>query len=186
MNALLLNGAETTVVLYGQFAGSNAVLTDPTKCPNCKVQRSDFTIAADRDQPAQAAIAAVQADPTLNWIWCYDFCMARTATQLIAAGLQGDIKGAGFDCNAENIQLIRRPQGADGLHRGPARLGGLGGRRHRQPPDRRRRARRAVDPVRLYDVNNVDEFTETDVAQGWQGNFDFKSEYKKVWGVDEG
>ena len=112
--------------------------------------------------------------------------MARTATQLIAAGLQGDIKGAGFDCNAENIQLIRDHKVQTVCIADP----------------RDWEAWAAVDtvnrliageepveqsiPVRLYDVNNVDEFTETDVAEGWQGNFDFKSEYKKVWGVDEG
>jgi ribose transport system substrate-binding protein len=185
VNALLLNGAETTVVLYGQFAGSNAVLTDPAKCPNCKVQRSDFTIAAIETQPAQAAIAAVQADPTLNWIWCYDFCMARTATQLIAAGLQGDIKGAGFDCNAENIQLIRDHKVQTVCIADPrdweawAAVDTVNRLMHGEEP-----VEQSI-PVRLYDVNNVDEFTETDVAEGWQGNFDFKSEYKKIWGVDE-
>jgi ribose transport system substrate-binding protein len=186
VNALLLVGAETIVVLYGQFAGTESVLTDPAKCPNCKVQRQDFTIAAIETQPAQAAIAAVQADPTINWIWCYDFCMARTATQMIAAGVQGDIKGAGFDCNAENIQLIRDHKVQVVCIADPRDWEGWAAV---DTMNRLFNGEQPVEqsiPVRLYDVNNVDEFTDADVAGGWQGNFDYKSQYRKIWGIDEG
>src|SRR5205823_14062189 len=101
INALLLNDPEVTVVQFGQFTGTNSKLTDPKACPDCKVTVENFTIATLNTQPAALAAAAVQRDPSINWVWCYDFCMANVSTDLIGSGLQGQIMGAGFDCNAQ-------------------------------------------------------------------------------------
>ena len=93
VDALVLNNPETTVVQYGQFAGTKSKLSDPKTCPDCKVTVEDFTIAQINSQPAQLAAAAVQRDPKINWVWRYDFCMANVATDLIARGLQDHISG---------------------------------------------------------------------------------------------
>ena len=106
LDALLLNDPEFTVVNLGQFNGTKSKLSDPNACPSCKVTVENFTAATLTSQPAALAAAAVQRDPKLNWVWCYDFCMANVATDLIARGLQRDIRGAGFDCNAQNLGLI--------------------------------------------------------------------------------
>src|SRR5262245_15695785 len=52
INALLLNDPEVTVVLYGQFQGTDEKLTDPNACPGCKVTVENFTIATLNTQPA--------------------------------------------------------------------------------------------------------------------------------------
>jgi ribose transport system substrate-binding protein len=108
--------------------------------------------------------------------------MAGVSKQLIASGVQGSINGAGFDCNAENIGLIRDGKVQVVCIADPrdweawAATDNLNRLIQGQP---------AVDqkiPVRLFDKDNVKDFTETDSAQGWQGGFDYKGEYKKLWG----
>jgi ribose transport system substrate-binding protein len=184
VNALLLNGAETVVVLHGQFAGTHQVLTDPELCPGCEVTEERFSLATIDTQTPELAVSGIQADPDLNWVWCYDFCMAQVATRLQADGLADRVLGAGFDCNAQNIQLIQ-----DGVVQVVCiadprnweawatidivnRL--LGGEEPVQQDI----------PVRLFDDQNTDEFTEEDIQEGWQGGFDFRSEYLRIWGVE--
>jgi len=183
VNALLLNNPETTVVNYGQFAGTNGRLTDSATCPNCKVTVQDFTIAMINTQPAALAAAAVQQDPSINWVWCYDFCLANVATDLIARGLQGEINGAGFDCNAQNLQLIRDGQVQRVCIADPrdweawAAVDTANRLIQGEPP---------VDqniPVRLFDQSNVADLTEDDLKNGWQGGLDFRANYVKLWGV---
>ncbi|MBV9634710.1 MAG: sugar ABC transporter substrate-binding protein [Methylobacteriaceae bacterium] len=183
INALLLNDPEVTVVQYGQFAGTQAKLIDKQACPDCKVTVENFTIATLNTQPAALTAAAVQRDPAINWVWCYDFCMANVATDLIARGLQGKIMGAGFDCNAQNLQLIRDGRVQVVCIADPrdweawAAVDTLNRLMNGQP---------AVDqniPVRLFDKSNLDQLTDTDIKNGWQGGTDFRSQYLKIWGV---
>ncbi len=109
--------------------------------------------------------------------------MANVATDLIARGLQGDIRGAGFDCNAQNLQLIRE---------GKVQVVCIADPRDWEAwasvdtANRLMQGQPAVDqkiPVRLFDKTNVDELSATDLKEGWQGGLDFKSYYLKMWGV---
>lgn len=183
VDALLLDNPETTVVEYGQFAGTKSKLTDPKACPDCKVTVEDFTIAQINTQPAQLAAAAVQRDPKINWVWCYDFCLANVSTDLIARGLQGNIMGAGFDCNAQNLQLIKDDKVQRVCIADPrdweawATVDTANRLMQGQPP---------VDqsiPVRLFDKSNLADLTADDLKEGWQGGIDYKSHYLKTWGV---
>jgi ribose transport system substrate-binding protein len=183
VDALLLNNPETTVVQYGQFAGTKSKLTNPKDCPDCKVTVEDFTIAQINSQPAQLAAAAVQRDPKINWVWCYDFCMANVATDLIARGLQDHISGAGFDCNAQNLGLIKDGRVQRVCIADPrdweawATVDTANRLMHGQP---------FVDqkiPVRLFDKSNIADLTPTDLKEGWQGGIDYKAHYEKLWGV---
>jgi ribose transport system substrate-binding protein len=183
VDAFLLNNPETAVVLYGQFAGTNGKLTDPKTCPDCKVTVENFTIATINTQPAQLAAAAVQRDPKINWVWCYDFCLANVSTDLIARGLQGNVMGAGFDCNAQNLQLIRNDQVQRVCIADPRDWEAWAAV---DTANRLMQGQPAVEqfiPVRLYDKTNVDELSPTDLKEGWQGGVDYKSYYLKMWGV---
>lgn len=183
INALLLNDPEVTVVDFGQFTGTKNKLSDPNTCPDCKVTVENFTIATLNTQPAALAAAAVQRDPSINWVWCYDFCMANVATDLIARGLQGNVMGAGFDCNAQNLQLIRDGKVQVVCIADPrdweawASVDTLNRLMNGQPPVEQN------IPVRLFDKSNLDELTETDIKNGWQGGTDFRSQFLKIWGV---
>lgn len=181
VDALLLNNPETTVVQYGQFAGTDGKLTDPKACPDCKVKVEDFTIAQINSQPAQLAAAAVQRDPKINWVWCYDFCLANVANDLIARGLQGNIMGAGFDCNAQNLALIKDDKVQRVCIADPrdweawATVDTANRLMNGQP---------FVDqkiPVRLFDKSNVADLTPRDLKEGWQGGLDYKAHYEKMW-----
>jgi ribose transport system substrate-binding protein len=39
-------------------------------------------------------------------------------------------------------------------------------------------------PVRLFDKSNLADLTAEDLKEGWQGGLDYKSNYKKIWGVN--
>ena len=184
VDAFLLNNPETVVVLHGQFAGTNGKLTDPKACPNCKVTVEDFTIAQINAQPAQLAAAAVQRDPKINWVWCYDFCLANVSTDLIARGLQGDIMGAGFDCNAQNLALIKEDKVQRVCIADPRDWEAWA---TIDTANRLMQGQPFVDqkiPVRLFDKSNLADLTPDDLKEGWQGGIDYKSAYKKMWGVN--
>ncbi|WP_345600398.1 substrate-binding domain-containing protein, partial [Thermocatellispora tengchongensis] len=57
--------------------------------------------------PAAQAVATLQSDPSLNWVSCFDSCLFRVTNSLDRAGLSDKVSGAGFDCNPENIAIIR-------------------------------------------------------------------------------
>jgi len=183
VDALLLHGSETVVVKYGQFKGTYEKLTDKQACPDCRVTVKEFTIAGLTTQPPALATAAVQADPAINWVWCYDFCLANASKALIAANLQEDIKGAGFDCNAENLQLIRD---------GKVQVVCIADPRDWEAwatvdiANRLMQGQKAVEqniPVRLFDKSNLNELSPTDLKDGWQGGVDFRAKYLAIWGV---
>lgn len=183
MDALLLDDPEFTVVHIGQFGGTKAKLSDPAACPDCKVTVENFTAATLNTQPAALAAAAVQRDPHINWVWCYDFCMANVATDLTARGLQGEIKGAGFDCNAQNLGLIRDGQVQSVCVADPRDWEAWAAV---DTANRLMQGQPAVDqeiPVRLFDKSNVDELSPADLADGWQGGIDYKAHYLAMWGV---
>jgi ribose transport system substrate-binding protein len=184
VDALLLNNPETTVVQYGQFAGTKGKLSDPKTCPDCKVTVEDFTIAQINSQPAQLAAAAVQRDPKINWVWCYDFCLANVSNDLIARGLQGDVMGAGFDCNAQNLALIKDDQVQRVCIADPRDWEAWA---TVDTANRLMQGQPFVDqriPVRLFDKSNIAELTSEDLKDGWQGGIDYKSFYKKMWLVN--
>jgi ribose transport system substrate-binding protein len=184
VDALLLNNPETTVVQYGQFAGTKGKLSDPKTCPDCKVTVEDFTIAQINSQPAQLAAAAVQRDPKINWVWCYDFCLANVSNDLIARGLQGDVMGAGFDCNAQNLALIKDDRVQRVCIADPRDWEAWA---TVDTANRLMQGQPFVDqriPVRLFDKSNIAELTPEDLKDGWQGGIDYKSYYKKMWGVN--
>ena len=143
VDALLLDNPETTVVEYGQFAGTKGKLTDPKACPDCKVTVEDFTIAQINSQPAQLAAAAVQRDPKINWVWCYDFCLGERVDRSHCARFARPHIGGGLRLQRAEPCAHQGRQGAARLHRRSARLGGLGDRRHRQPADARAARRRS-------------------------------------------
>jgi len=183
IDALLLNDPEVVVVNFGQFKGTHERLTDPNACPNCKVTVENFTIATLNTQPAALAAAAVQRDPKINWVWCYDFCLANVSTDLIARGLQDHIMGAGFDCNAQNLQLIRD---------GKVQTVCIADPRDWEAWAAVDTANRVMQgqpvvpqsiPVRLFDKSNLNDLTPTDIKDGWQGGIDYRAQYLKIWGV---
>jgi ribose transport system substrate-binding protein len=183
VDALLLHDSSTLVVDQGQFKGSNRTLTDKAKCPDCKVTVKDFTQATLTSQPAQDALATIQANPDINWIWCYDFCLQQAVQKLKAAGLGDKLLGAGFDCNAANLELMKTKTIQTACVADPrdweawATIDQANRLVEGQP---------AADqkiPFLLVDRDTLSKLTPEDLEKGWQGGIDFRGEFKKIWGV---
>lgn len=183
VNALLLHDSSTLVVDQGQYKGSYETLTDPELCPDCEVTVRSFTQATLTSQPAQDALATIQANPDINWIWCYDFCLQQAVQKLQSAGLGQDLLGAGFDCNAANLELMRQGVIQTVCVADPrdweawATIDQLNRMVEGEEP---------VDqgiPFLLVDRDTLDQLTPEDLEKGWQGGVDFRSEFKRLWGA---
>jgi ribose transport system substrate-binding protein len=183
VNALMLHDSSTLVVDQGQYKGSHRILTDKSKCPDCKVTVKDFTQATLTSQPAQDALATVQANPDINWIWCYDFCLQQSVQKLKSAGLGQDLLGAGFDCNAANLELMRNKVIQTACVADPRDWEAWA------TIDQANRLAEGEQPAEekipflLVDRDTLGKLTKDDLAKGWQGGLDFKAEFKKIWGV---
>jgi ribose transport system substrate-binding protein len=185
VNALILLNTDLYVTRNGQWVGTKNVLGDPKKCNDCKLTVKEWALANIDTQPGSIASAALQANPKINWAWCFDACMSRVSRALVASGLASKVRGAGFDCNAENLQLIKDGQVEAVCAADPrdwdsyAIVDNLNRMMQGQP---------AVDqgiPVRLFDKTNVAALSENEVAHGWQGGYDFRTAYRKLWGIQK-
>ncbi len=183
VNALMLHDSSTLVVDQGQYKGSHRILTDKSKCPDCEVTVKDFTQATLTSQPAQDALATIQANPEINWIWCYDFCLQQAVQKLKSAGLGEDLLGAGFDCNAANLELMKSKTVQSVCVADP---------RDWEAWATVDQANRLVEgeepaeqkiPFLLVDRDTLDQLTPEDLDKGWQGGIDYQAEFKKIWGV---
>jgi ribose transport system substrate-binding protein len=109
--------------------------------------------------------------------------MAQVSNELISRGLQGSVSGAGFDCNAQNLQLIKDDKVQRVCIADPrdweawATVDTANRLMQGQP------AVAQTIPVRLFDKSNVDDLTPQDLKDGWQGGVDYKAHYLKMWGV---
>lgn len=184
VNALMLKNTDLHVVKFGEFKGTYDVLIDPTKCKDCKVDVREWTLANLDSQPAAIASAALQADPRKNWVNCFDACMSRVVRTLVASGLGANVQGAGYDCNGENIQLIKEGTIQSVSVCDPrewvayAVIDNLNRMIHGQP------LAKQTFPALLIDKTNTDKLTAQEVISGWQGGFDFRRKYRQLWGVN--
>jgi ribose transport system substrate-binding protein len=183
VNALVLLDNEFEVVKNGEYKGIMSVLEDKTKCPECKVTVKEFQIANLETQPGNHAVAALQQDPSINWVWCFDACMARAATQVLASGISTNAKGIGMNANAQNLQLIKDGQFQTMTIGNPyeweawAALDNL---------NRLLNGQQAVDqkiPVRIIDNSNMSDLKPEELKSGWAGGIDYVAKYKELWGV---
>ncbi len=183
VNALLLKNTDLKIVIDGQYKGTFEGLNDKKQCPDCKVVAKDWSLANLDTQPAALASAALQADPNINWVWCFDACMARVSRTMVASGLGTKVKGAGFDCNAENVQLIKDGQVQTVCAADPREWASYG---MVDNLNRMMQGKPAVAqniPVRMFDKSTIGALSESEVKNGWQGDFDFRAKYKSLWAV---
>lgn len=186
-NVLVLADLEFPAVKDGEYKGIMSVLTDKTKCPNCKFTEKQFQSANIATQPAQLTVAAIQADPTINWVWCYDACMQQVSTGVTASGIKTNAHGFGMNGNPPNLELIKaKDKFQTALVANPypfgswATLDNLNRMLNNQP---------LYDwskglPIRLIDTNNIDTVPAVNFQTGWNGELPFEQNFKKLWGVN--
>ncbi|WP_238558643.1 hypothetical protein [Paraburkholderia phenoliruptrix] len=40
-------------------------------------------------------------------------------------------------------------------------------------------------PVRLFDKTNISTLSDYEMSHGWQGGYDFRAAYRKLWGMQK-
>ena len=183
VNAFILEDKEFYVVEHGEMEGIMSVLTDKTKCPDCKIDVKQFQIANLESQPGSLAAAALQQDPSVNWVWCFDACMARVSSEVIARGIATESHGIGMNANGQNLQLIKDGQyqvmtvGNPYQWQAWASIDNLNRMLNGQP---------VVDqniPVRIFDASNLSDLSAEEMQNGWNGGLDYRKYYRELWGV---
>jgi ribose transport system substrate-binding protein len=192
LGMLQMKNTDLYITINGQYKGSQDYLTDSTNCPGCDVVTKEWSLATFEDPvigPAAQAVATRLANPHLNWVSCFDSCLFRVANGLKRAGFGDSMSGAGFDCNPENLDIIR----AGGIEKvcfadprewlAYAAMDNVNRMTNGQPPYDFTKA----IPVALFDQNSLKSMPPDKAAdlesKGWQGNFDFRKKFEQLWGI---
>ncbi|AII08261.1 sugar ABC transporter substrate-binding protein [Rhodococcus opacus] len=192
LGMLQMRNADLYIVVNGQYKGSQDYLDAPGNCPGCDVVTQDWSLATFEDPtigPAAQAVATRLANPQLNWVSCFDSCLFRVSNGLNRAGFTDKVSGAGFDCNPENLDIIR----AGGVQKvcfadprewlAYAAIDNVNRMTNGLP---------AFDftesiPVALFDKDSLSQLPPDRSAEletkGWQGNFDFRTKFEQLWGI---
>jgi ribose transport system substrate-binding protein len=192
LGMLQMRNADLYIVVNGQYKGSQDYLDTPGNCPGCDVVTQDWSLATFEDPtigPAAQAVATRLANPQLNWVSCFDSCLFRVSNGLNRAGFTDSVSGAGFDCNPENLDIIR----AGGVQKvcfadprewlAYAAIDNVNRMTNGLP---------AFDftesiPVALFDKDSLSQLPPDRSAEletkGWQGNFDFRAKFEQLWGI---
>jgi ribose transport system substrate-binding protein len=192
LGMLQMRNADLYIVVNGQYKGSQDYLDTPENCPGCDVVTQDWSLATFEDPtigPAAQAVATRLANPQLNWVSCFDSCLFRVSNGLNRAGFTESVSGAGFDCNPENLDIIR----AGGVQKvcfadprewlAYAAIDNVNRMTNGLP---------AFDftesiPVALFDKDSLSQLPPDRSAEletkGWQGNFDFRAKFEQLWGI---
>ncbi len=192
LNLLQMKNSDLYITVNGQYKGSQEYLDDPANCPGCTTVTKEWSLANFEDPntgPAAQAVAALQANPDLNWVSCFDSCLFRVTNAINRAGLQDRVSGAGFDCNPENIDIIRSGGSQKVCFADPrewlayATVDNV---------NRMTNGQEAYDytsaiPVALFDKDVLESLPAEKATEleelGWQGNFDFRSKFEELWGL---
>jgi ribose transport system substrate-binding protein len=192
LGMLQMRNTDLYITVNGQYKGSQDYLEQEANCPGCEVVTKDWSLASFEDPttgPAAQAVATLQANPSLNWVSCFDSCLFRVTNGLKRAGLSERVSGAGFDCNPENLADIRSGGSQKVCFADPrewlafAAMDNINRMTNGEP---------AVDytkalPVALFDKESLDALPADQSkqleTQGWQGNFDFRTKFEQLWGL---
>lgn len=192
LGMLQMRNTDLYITVNGQYKGSQDYLEQDANCPGCEVVTKDWSLASFEDPttgPAAQAVATLQANPSLNWVSCFDSCLFRVTNGLNRAGLSQRVSGAGFDCNPENLADIRSGGSQKVCFADPrewlafAAMDNINRMTNGQP---------AVDytkalPVALFDKESLDALPADQSkqleTQGWQGNYDFRAKFEQLWGL---
>lgn len=192
LKLLQMKNSDLYITVEGRYKGSQEYLTVEENCPGCHIVTKEWSLANFDDPnigPAAQAAAALQADPSLNWVSCFDSCLFRVTQAIDRAGLTDKVSGAGFDCNPENIDIIRSGGSQKVCFADPrewlayAAVDNVNRMTNGEEP---------VDftrsiPVALFDKETLDALPSEAVTEleelGWQGNYDFRAKFEELWGL---
>ncbi|RGE20493.1 substrate-binding domain-containing protein [Leucobacter sp. wl10] len=192
LNLLQMKNSDLYITVEGQYKGSQEYLQSGENCPGCNITTKEWSLANFEDPntgPAAQAVAALQADPSLNWVSCFDSCLFRVANAIDRAGITDRVSGAGFDCNPENIDIIRSRGSQKVCFADPrewlayATVDNVNRMTNGEDPF----DYTSAIPVALFDKDVLDALPKDKATEleelGWQGNFDFRGKFEELWGL---
>ncbi|WP_053383315.1 sugar ABC transporter substrate-binding protein [Leucobacter celer] len=192
LRLLQMKNTDLYITVEGQYKGSQEYLENEENCPGCTIETKEWSLANFEDPntgPAAQAVAALQANPSLNWVSCFDSCLFRVSQAIDRAGLTDKVSGAGFDCNPENIDIIRAGGSQKVCFADPREWLAYA------TVDNVNRMTNGDDafdytpaiPVALFDKDTLDSLPEDKATEleelGWQGNYDFRAKFEELWGL---
>jgi ribose transport system substrate-binding protein len=192
LNLLQMKNTDLYITVNGQYKGSQEYLQQKENCPGCKIVTKEWSLANFEDPmtgPAAQAVATLQADTSLNWVSCFDSCLFRVTNAMQRARLADKVSGAGFDCNPENIAIIRKGGSQKVCFADPrewlayAAIDNVNRMTNGQNPVDYTKA----IPIAMFDKDTLDKLPADKAKEleekGWQGNFDFRSKFEELWGL---
>ncbi len=192
LRALQMKNTDLYITVNGQYKGSQEYLTKEENCPGCEVVTKEWSLANFDNPttgPAAQATATIQGDADINWVSCFDSCLFRVVKSLERARLGERISGAGFDCNPENVGIIRNDGPQKVCFADPrewvayAVTDNINRMTNGEEPYDYTKA----IPVAMFDKDVLDGLTPEKAQEleklGWQGNFDFRTKFEQLWGV---
>ncbi|NKX54391.1 sugar ABC transporter substrate-binding protein [Arthrobacter mobilis] len=192
LNLLQMKNTDLYITVNGQYKGSQEYLEQEENCPGCKIVTKDWSLASFEDPttgPAAQAVATLQSDPSLNWVSCFDSCLFRVTNAMERAGLTDKVSGAGFDCNPENIAIIRAGGSQKVCFADPrewlayAAVDNINRMTNGEEPFDYTKS----IPIAMFDKETLDSLPAEKSKEleelGWQGNFDFRAKFEELWGI---
>lgn len=192
LNLLQMKNTDLYITVNGQYKGSQEYLEKEENCPGCRVVTKEWSLANfdhPNTGPAAQATATLQGDAELNWVSCFDSCLFRVVNSLKRAGIDNRVSGAGFDCNPENIAIIRAGGSQKVCFADPrewlayAVVDNINRMTNGEEPYDYTKS----IPIAMFDKEILESISPEKAKEleelGWQGNFDFRSKFEELWGV---
>ncbi len=192
LGMLQMRNTDLYITVNGQYKGSQEYLEQPGNCPSCEIVTKDWSLATFEDPtigPAAQSVATLLSRPSLNWVSCFDSCLFRVSNGLNRSGFAEKVSGAGFDCNPENLDIIRSGGSQKVCFADPrewlafAAIDNINRMTNGQEPFDYTPA----IPVALFDRDSLEslppEQSRELETEGWQGNYDFRAQFEKLWGI---
>ena len=188
---LMVNDSEFDDVNNGYIAFKKEL---SKLCPDCEiVEEIDFSIVDVATTMPQRVKASLLANPGINYVYGpYDFGTTYINQAIVQAGLKGKVLSVSCDGNPQNLQAIK-----DGLQGATAaisfewvgwnaadQLNRLFNGQQRWGTDKPEGSQEWYGNencgIRLFDKTNLPD----DITNGWDGDVDFRANYKKIWGIE--
>jgi ribose transport system substrate-binding protein len=180
-NPLVLNltGYTDSVALSDTIA--NTVGSD---CKDCKVYRADIAVQTLGTSLAPLVTSQLQQHPDVNYVWAADDCCASFVAQGIQqAGKSSSVKLVSVAGLPDQLARIKSGQVAADLstaygYSAWLDVDSLGRAMAGQPVQQY-----WPIPQRLWTTGNIDQATPQMIQSGWDAEFDYQSNFKKLWGL---
>jgi ribose transport system substrate-binding protein len=183
LNGLVFTSSSTG--LTSRLEGDNIISETKRLCPSCKVQARDTSVPQWSTRLPTLTQSEVQSDPKINYVIpLYDAMSLFVVPAIHQANAANRTKVISFNATPAVMKLLAKEDvvGADLGGNTPWQGWGIADMTLRALNGQKPVKSENV-PLRLFTRENVKSLDLNADESTWYGDVDFKSEYKKLWGV---